>query len=320
MLARMRRHGRRQGRRRVPTPRALRAFIALILVSGSRAYAQELEPRAYSNPPVGLNFLIAGYGYTEGGVVADPSIPLTNADIRIHSSVLAYARSVDMWGRSGKFDLVLPYSSLSGAAEFAGESVQRNVSGMGDPRLRFSINLLGAPALALKEMAGYHQDIIVGASLQVWIPAGQYDADRLVNLGTHRWAVRPELGISKASGRWIFELAGGVAFYENNNDFFGGHTREQDPIYSVQGGVVYGFRSGVWIAVSGTYYTGGRTTVDGTRGDDLQRNSRIGATVALPVNRHMSLKLYANSGVSTRTGSDFDSTGIAWQYRWGGGL
>ncbi|MET0656663.1 MAG: transporter, partial [Steroidobacteraceae bacterium] len=290
------------------------------LVTSPGVHAQELEPRAYSNAPVGLNFLIAGYGYTQGGVVTDPAIPLTNADIRIHTAVLAYARSVDMWGRSGKFDVVLPYSSLSGTAEVDGQPVERDISGVGDARVRFSINLLGAPALSLREMARYHQDLIVGASLQIGIPIGQYDSTRLVNLGTHRWVVRPELGLSKVVGRWTFELAGAAAIYGDNDNFFGGHTREQDPIYSVQGGVVYGFRSGVWMAVSGTYYTGGRTTVDGTRGNDLQKNSRVGATLALPVNRHNSIKLHANSGVSTRTGSDFDSGGIAWQYRWGGGL
>ncbi|MET0988750.1 MAG: transporter [Steroidobacteraceae bacterium] len=295
-------------------------LIALVFVTSPSVYAQELEPRAYSNAPVGLNFLIAGYGYTEGGVVTDPAIPLTNADIRIHTAVLAFARSVDMWGRSGKFDVVLPYSSLSGTAEVDGQPVERDISGMGDARVRVSINLLGAPALSLKEIASYHQDLIVGASLQVGIPIGQYDSTRLVNLGTHRWVVKPELGLSKAAGRWTFELAGAAAIYGDNDNFFGGHTRKQDPIYSVQGGVVHGFRSGVWMAVSGTYYTGGRTTIDGARGNDLQKNSRVGATLALPINRHNSIKLFANSGVSTRTGSDFDSGGIAWQYRWGGGL
>jgi hypothetical protein len=298
----------------------MRALITCFLLTSSHAYAQELEPRAYGNAPVGLNFLIVGYGYSEGGVVADPSIPLTNASIDIHSTVVAYARSVDMWGRSGKFDVTLPYASLSGTADFAGQPREREVSGLGDPRIRISINLQGAPAMSLQEIAGYRQDLIVGASLQVWVPVGQYDSDKLVNIGTHRWAVKPELGISKASGPWTLELAGAVAFYQDNDNFLDGQTREQDPIYSAQAGVTYSFRSGAWLAVSGTYYTGGRTTVEGEKGDDLQENSRLGATLSLPVNRRNSIKVYAHTGVSTRTGSDFDVGGIAWQHRWGGGL
>jgi hypothetical protein len=200
------------------------------------------------------------------------------------------------------------------------QPVEREVSGLGDPRLRFSVNFYGAPALSLKEFADYKQDLIIGASLQVSVPVGQYDSDRLVNIGTNRWSVKPELGISKAWGPLTLELAAGVTLYTDNDDFLGGRTREQDPIYSVQAHVVYGFASGIWVALDGTYYTGGRTTVDGVKGNDLQENSRVGATVALPVNRHNSIKLYASTGVSARTGANFNLVGIAWQYRWGGGL
>jgi hypothetical protein len=298
----------------------MRALIAFLLLTSSHARAQELEPRAYANAPIGLNFLIMGYGYSEGGVVADPSIPLTNASIHVHRTVLAYVRSVDMWGRSGKLDVMLPYASLSGTADVAGQPREREVSGLGDARLRISINLHGAPAMSLQEIADYRQDLIVGASLQLWVPVGQYDSDKVVNIGTHRWAVKPEFGISKASGPWTLEVAGAVTFYRDNDDFLDGQTREQDPIYSVQGGVIYNFRSGAWLAVSGTYYTGGRTTVDRKKGDDLQENSRFGMTLSLPVSRRNSIKVYAHTGVSTRTGSDFDVGGIAWQHRWGGGL
>jgi hypothetical protein len=299
-----------------------RAVLLVLALAASAAdtRAQEIEPRAYSNIPIGVNFLIAGYGYAEGGVATDPSLPLQNANLQTHTTVLAYACSLDVGGQSGKFDVILPYAWVSGTAEFAGQPREREVSGFGDPRLRFSLNLYGAPALSLKEFASYQQDTIIGASVQLSVPAGQYDVDRLVNIGTNRWFVKPELGLSKAWGSWTLELATAVTFFADNDDFLGGKRREQDPIYSVQGGLIYGFRSGIWVALNGTYFTGGRTTVDGVVGNDLQKNSRAGITVALPVNRYNSVKLYASTGVSTRTGSDFDTLGIAWQYRWGGGL
>lgn len=301
--------------------RAANLLAVALIGTAACARAQELEPRTYANTPVGLNFLIAGYGYTEGGVVTDPSIPLDNANIRINSQVLAYARSFSAWGRSAKFDVVLPYASLSGTADVAGQPRERDVSGWADPRMRVSINLLGAPALSLGQAATFRQELIFGASLQIAAPMGQYDSDKLVNLGTNRWAIKSELGLSKAVGRWTVELAAAAAFYEDNDDFFaGGRTREQQPIYSAQGGAIYSFNSGVWMALGATYYAGGRTTVDGVEGDDLQQNTRVGVIVTVPVNRHNSVKLYANTGVSTRTGTDFDAGGIAWQYRWGGGL
>lgn len=301
------------------TPAAIVLALSIGHVIG-HAQAQEIEPRAYSNAPVGVNFLIAGYIYTEGGLVFDPSAPLTDANLEIHSGLVAYARTLDVGGKSAKFDVVVPYASLSGDADYLGTPVSREVTGLGDPRLRFSINFHGAPALSLQDFRSYEQDLIVGASVQVSLPIGQYDDDRLVNIGTNRWFVKPEIGVSKAWGPWTLELSTAATFFGDNDDFFGGKHREQDPIYSLQGHLVYGFPSGIWAALTGSYLTGGRTTLDGVRGNDLQESTRIGATLALPVDRHNSIKLYASSGVTMRTGTDFDIYGIAWQHRWGGGL
>jgi len=294
--------------------------VAALATAGSGAFAQDLEPRAYTNTPVGLNFFIAAYGYSAGGVVTDPALPVQDAHLQVHSAVLAYARALDVWGTSGRLDLVVPSAWASGTAAVAGQPREREVSGLVDPRLRFSVNLYGAPALSLQEFASYKQDLVIGASLQVSAPLGQYDASKLLNLGTNRWSVKPELGVSKALGRLTLELAAGVAFYTDNDDFFGGKTREQAPLYSLQGHLVYRLGAGVWGAVNGTYYTGGRTTIDGVQNNDLQENVRLGVTLALPLGRHHSVKLYASTGAVARTGSDFDTVGVAWQYRWGAGL
>ena len=302
-------------------PRAWSGALVLALAGWcAAAQAQDIEPRAYSNAPIGVNFAIAGYAYADGGLVTDPSTPLENANITTHTALLAYARVLDTWGRSSKFDVVVPYASLSGSADFLGVRRERDVDGFADPRLRYSINLYGAPALSLPEFAQYRQDLIVGASVQVSLPAGQYDGDRLVNIGTNRAFVRVELGLSKAWGPWTLELAAPVTFFEDNDDFFGGQRLEQDPVYALTGGLVYSLRRGMWLAVNGTYYTGGRTTLDGVDKDDRQGNSRLAATFAMPVDKRNSVKFYVSSGVSTRTGTDFDVAGVAWQHRWGAGL
>lgn len=300
----------------------MRRFVisTLLLLVASAPHGQELEPRLYANAPVGLNFAIAGYAYTTGGVTADPSVPLDNAKIEVQSAVLGYAHSFAVWGRSAKFDASGTYSTLSGRADFAGVPVARDVSGWGDPRVRLSINLHGAPALTLRDIRSYRQDLIIGASLTAWVPLGQYDETKLVNLGTNRWSLKPEVGASQAVGPWIVELIGAAQFYQDNDEFLTNSTREQEPVYSVQGGGIRSFKSGAWLALFATYYSGGRTIIDGARGRDFKDNSRIGLTLSLPINRNNSMKIYANTGVSTRTGSDFDALGIAWQYRWGGGL
>ncbi|MFO1311475.1 MAG: transporter [Burkholderiales bacterium] len=288
-------------------------------LAAAGALAQSIEPRAYSNAPVGVNFLIGGYAYTRGGL-SFQSLPITDPSLVTSSAILAYARTLDVWGMSGKFDVVVPYTALSGNAFYLGDPVEREVNGFSDPTLRVSVNFFGAPALSLSEFSSYQQDVIVGASLQVSVPAGQYDDTKLVNIGTHRWSVKPELGISKALDAWTLEGKAGVTFFTTNNDFYNGNRRSQDPLWSLSGNAIYNFNSGAWGSLDLTYFAGGRSTLNGTLSSDLQQNWRVGATYAIPVDVHNSVKFYASTGVSARTGNSYDLIGTAWQYRWGGGL
>jgi hypothetical protein len=290
--------------------------LAAGVLAGAPARAAEIEPRAYLNTPVGMNFVIAGYGYSEGGLSTDPASPLQDAKLKINTGLFAYARSLNLWGKSGKVDIVVPYSDLSGTALVNGKPAERNVSGLNDPRVRLSVNFIGAPALSKQEFASYKQDLIVGASLQVSSPLGQYDPDRLVNLGTNRWYFKPEFGVSKALGAFTVEVSTAVYFYTTNDDYYGGRTYEQDPLSSTQAHVIYSFGRGIWAALHGTYDYGGRTTIDGVSDDEVMSNSRVGATLAVPVTRQSSIKVYGSTGTSTRTGSNFDLIGIGWQYRW----
>jgi len=299
----------------------LAAIATLALAAGAQdARAQDIEPRAYSNAPIGVNFLVAGYAYTRGGLAFDSALPITDPELTTSNAVAAYARVIAIAGQSARIEAIVPYAWLSGSAIYKGEPVERVVEGFTNAAFRLSVNLYGAPALSLKEFAGWEQDLIVGASLRVTVPWGQYDNTRVVNIGTNRWSFKPEVGVSKAVGNWTFELTGAVTFFTDNDDFYGGRTRAQDPLYSVQTHVIYSFRNGIWGSLDGTWFAGGRTTLDGTLNADLQQNWRLGGTLAFPIDRYNSIKFYANSGVSSRTGNDYDLVGVAWQYRWGGGL
>jgi hypothetical protein len=298
---------------------ALGGFI--IAVSPERdIQAQDLEPRAYANAPVGMNFIVTGYAHSQGDVAVDPSVPLEDGNVSLDAGALAYAHSFGLRGTSAKVMAVLPYACADGSALWIGERRSRNICGMGDPKFGVSLNLYGAPALSLDEFTRYRQDLIIGTSLTVSAPFGQYDGNKLLNVGTNRWAIKPEFGLSKAVNRFTLELAGAATFITDNEDFLGGQRREQEPIYSVQGHIIYSFNRGIWAAVNGTYFTGGRTTLDGKQSNDRIANARLGATLALPVNRYNSIKIYGFSGISTRSGGDFDTLGAAWQLRWGAGL
>jgi hypothetical protein len=299
----------------------MRALALALLAPAACALAQSMEPRAYSAGPVGLNFAIAGYAYSTGAVGFDATAPLQDGHIKVHSLPLAYVRTLDVLGNSGSIALVLPFASLSGSATLNGSAeVTRDISGMADPAVRLAVNFYGAPAMSAAQFAGYRQDLIAGASLSISAPFGQYDPQRLVNLGTNRWSIKPELGLSQARGPWTIELAAGATWFSRNDEFFQGNTREQEPIYSAHLHLTRQFGRGLWGAVSATYYEGGRTTLNGVAQDDRQKGTRGGLTLALPLTRQQSIKLFYQSGLYARAGTDFDTFGLAWQYRWGEGL
>ena len=291
-------------------------LILVIFIHGQCTFAQTLEPKLYANIPIDYNFLLLGYGHSEGAIPENSSLELEDPNLNINSTFLAYGRTFDILDHNTKFDIILPYSNLHGTALHNGNPVTRDVQGMGDTKARVSFNLFGAPALSLQEFASYQPDTILGVSLQVTVPTGQYDSSKLVNISTHRWAVKPGIGISKTIKDFTFEFSADAEFYTSNDNFFGGIKRKQDPIYSTQVHVLYRFRRAMWFGIGGTYYWGGEYFNDDIGADNELKNTRIGATFALPINKHHSLKFYGNKGVNTRYGTDFDAIGIAWQYNW----
>src|SRR6266536_5204511 len=100
---------------------------AMIVVPARGVHGQALERRSYANTPVGINFVLLGYGYTEGDVGFDASSPIKDAKVHVHAGLLAYARSLDLGGLSGKFLAVLPVAETSGSAKLKGQEHDRQV-------------------------------------------------------------------------------------------------------------------------------------------------------------------------------------------------
>lgn len=297
----------------------MKRLLAFLVVAGAApAAAQNLDPRSFVNTPVGVNFLILGYGYSTGNVLFDPSIALENADLTVQGPSGGYARALDVWGLSGKVDGALGWACADGTATYDGAPASRHVCGLSDPTAHVSVNFIGAPALTLRQYPAYKQNVLVGAGLRVTAPLGQYDPSRLINIGTNRWSFKPELGISKQAGRLTLEFLGAVAFYTANPDFFGGHEQTQAPLWSGQVNAIYTFRSGIWGGVGGIFYGGGAARIDGGPPSTPQENSRVGAVLVFPLGKSNSIKAYWSSGATTRTGTDFDTFVVSWIHLWGG--
>lgn len=296
-----------------------RAFPYLLAALGlwaSTATAQALEPRSYSPSPIGASFVVVGYGNSSGSVLFDAGAPISDAHATINSATLGYSRVIDLAGRQSSLTVAAPYlwGQASGNLGETASAITR--SGLGDLRMKLSTLLVGGPALSREQFAARRPKPVVGFSLLAIAPTGEYRADKLVNLGAHRWAVKPEIGASFPFGRWQADVYAGVWLYGDNPDYLNGVGQTRAPMGAFQAHLSYTIRRGFWAAVDTTYYAGGETTVGGVRQINRAKNARVGLTLSAPVTPRQSLQLHYGKGALTRVGGDFESFSINWRMLW----
>jgi hypothetical protein len=287
----------------------------MVLV-GVTAEAQELVPDAYTPAPVGLNVIVFAGAFGEGDLAFDPSLPIEQASAKIGGPGLAFARALGLAGRSATITVTQPYIVGHLQGFVLKQFQQTSRSGLGDPMVRVGVNLFGAPAMTPRQFAAYRPKVNVGASITVVMPLGQYYSDKLVNLGSNRWGFKPEVGITRTWGKWRAEWYMGAWLYTDNTDFYGGSTRHQAPIASGQAHLTYTIRPRTWVALDGNFWNGGGVSVNGGTPTEQQRNSRIGTTVALPINQKQTIKVAYSFGAYTTVGGDFNSVGVSYTYGW----
>ena len=273
------------------------------------SFAQDLEPRRWSQMPTGLNFAGIGYGYTEGDIFFDPLLLIEDASFELHSVAFGYVRSLGFLGKSARIDFTLPYRSGRWEGTVDGEFVHIRRRGPGDARMRFSMLLYGGPAQTPIEFSKSEKNnTVVGAAIAVSMPTGDYSNQRLINLGDNRWIIRPQLGVTHTRGRWTGELTGSVFIYTDNNDFWQQSELETDPLYALQAHVIYNFRPGLWMSVSTAYGWDGEATVNGDAKNNPSGNWLSALSLGLPINRKQGIKItYLRGRTQKPTGADIDS-------------
>ena len=300
-----------------PRPATITSIIfCLITVFSSVATGQEMEPRAYSPAPVGSQFIVLTYGYQSGDVLLDASLPLKDVSVKFNGTTFGYGRTFSLAGRQANVAVLFPYLWGTAKGTVFEDQIKVRRSGGGDLRVRFSTILKGGRALSPNEFASRKAKTLIGASVLVVVPTGQYDPQRLVNPGSNRWAFKPEMGISKPVGRWTLEAMGGAWLFTANDSFLGSSHRAQRPLASFQGGAIYTLRRRMWLSGNATFYAGGRTVLNGATNQDRQTNSRVGATFSMPLTQRQSWKVAWARGVTTRIGGQLNAIVFGWQYAW----
>jgi hypothetical protein len=298
-------------------PLAAAAVLCVLAIAAPLA-AQDLDPRAYVHVPVDCWFLVTGFSVSHGALVTDPTLAVTDVDATVEAPSVGVARSFGLFGKTGQVFGVMPYVWAQASGKVLEEAKQTTRAGLSDTRLRFSVLVRGAPAASVAEIAKAPRRTILGTSLTVVAPTGQFAPARLINIGTNRWSFKPEFAVSRPLGeRWLLDLYAGLWLFTTNHTFYPGTaSRSQAPMGSFQAHVSYSFTRQSWAAVDATYYLGGRSTVDCVANDDRQNNLRLGSTLVLPSGRRHSVKLALSRGAIVRAGTDFTTISVGWQTVW----
>jgi len=299
---------------------------AVLLLAGlpPRLQAQDLSPRAYLITPLRSNAVTVADVFNDGDLHFEGTVPITGATGRMNMPNVTLYHSLSVFGRSANVTGTLAYGVGNFEGNAFGAETEIYRSGLFDSVFRFSVNLKGAPAMGLGDFSKWQQKTLIGASLKVVAPTGQYDPTKLINLGTNRWAFKPEIGLSRRWGHWVLDGYGAVWFFTKNPDFFsrnqyvaGDHYQTQDPIFAFETHLSYDFKPRLWVSLDGNFWYGGRTSLDGVENPaTLQKASRIGVTASFPLTRHQSIKVGYADGAYVRFGGDYKIASVAWQYAW----
>jgi hypothetical protein len=276
------------------------ALALLAVLAAPPLLAQEMEPRNYSPAPVGMRIAGLGYGESRGDISFDPSLAVENAEATIGTTIGFIGSTFAMFDRPWRVSVLLPYFD----GELTGQQggVDRRIAryGPGDARLSLAVTFAGLEPLTPAEFARREKRTSWGASLTVAAPTGEYDPDLLINIGANRWSIKPEIGVSHPAGNWTLEASLGTWIFGDNDDFLG-ETREQDPVLATEFHVVKRIRPGFWASLDANFYVGGRTGVGDVESDNLQRNSRVGATIVFPIRRGHARKSWRRISSACRT-------------------
>ncbi|WP_298534151.1 transporter [uncultured Algibacter sp.] len=293
-------------------------IICLIsFLTTQNGFSQDLEPRRWNILPLGTQVLGAGFAYTGGDILLDPAINLEDATVSASTVILQYVRPFKLGNKFARVDVRVPVSFAHWEGILDGEFASTDRNGFTDSRIRLSVNLIGPEASGPKELFKYFKEnptnTTVGASIAVTIPTGLYHPDKLLNIGQNRFVIRPQIGVLHNRDKWSYELTSSVIFFTNNDDFFGGNTRSQKPMFAIQGHIIKRFDSKLWASISAGTGTGSKSTINHVSKDDRRNDVLVSLSAGYTISKRQSLKLaYIYSRTTRLIGSNTDSIALGW--------
>ena len=282
------------------------------------SWAQFTDARNYAEGPVGLNSLEFTYAYVRGNASLDTALVVSSENLDLNKGTFSYTHNFSMLGRLAWVSANVPLASLAGTV--AGTNASGSTSGLGDSSFELAMLLKGGPALSAAELASYERPMILGMSLTVTAPTGEYDGNKLLNLGSHRWSFKPELGISYPFGperKWEVDGYINAYFFTDNTSYRGVEILHQEPLPGLEAHLSYSVTPGFWASLDSRYAFRGETVVDGLEQNNAQENLTVGAEASWAPNAHNSLDVVFAKALVHRNAPTYTGVSLSYTYSWG---
>lgn len=280
-------------------PASFRMVVAAALLLGAlapRPALAQVPARFYWKSLAGANAVPLIFNSLSGNTNPfDPSLNVNaGAEIDATLALAGYAKVFPLLDRSAMAAIILPMGRLSGDLVVAGRTVGEAARGFGDPMLEFDVNLLGPPAQkGIPDVLRYEPGFSLDLLADLAIPVGEYDHAQSLNIGQNRWYGRVGLPVVWQLGPWVpgrrttLELLPAVWLFGPNDDYVG-KTLETDPMFQVDAHLSRDLTERLWVALDGTWYVGGKATIEGVAGAKLN-NLGLGFTLGYGIDDNLAL-------------------------------
>lgn len=295
-------------------------WFCLAMVMMNIVSAQDLEPRRWTPLPAGTTILGMGYGHISGEVGFDPVLEIEDTKVKRDFFMMNYTQFFSLAGQLMRFDALVPFQKVQWNGLLSKEPASEQRTGMGDPRLRLSINLMDSTTPASKKSDDPQKTIntVVGAAIAVNVPWGEYYEEKLLNLGSNRYTIRPQIGVVHTRGPWSYELTGSIFYFTDNDNFYYGNRLEQKPFYAVQAHIIRVFRPGIWGSLSAGYGQGGASKINSENIDDEREGFISGLSFGIPIAPNQGLKfnyIWKKTQTPIVTISQTNTFALSWSIR-----
>ena len=274
--------------------------------------------RDWQNTPTDLNMVFGYYNRLDTNTPIDTSLPISGLSLNADLYLFRYARSFGIDGRNSAIQIIQPYADISASfdnAQFF--SGTKHNGGTGDTQVVFAHNFFGGPALTAAEFANWKPETFLTGAFWLTMPTGDYDKDRIINIGSNRWVFKPEIGFGTPIGPTWLEINTYVSLFGDNKDYHGDSKLEQKPLYAIEGHYSYTINRALWVSLDATYNRGGESRIDGDWQDNKQENGLLGASLGFMLTPQFGGLLAYSDTVSERTGSpDVNTWTFRLQYVW----